>query len=413
MKEWHGSAAICFNENNEVLMVRSNDSIGWSVPSGGIEIGETPEECCIREVKEETGYEVRIIESLFVKESVIKGINVNTHYFKVEKIGESVGINDPDKTIIEAAWKTLLELVNLIHMYPEDLEIIQRVLKMKFKVYENAHDFEKKIESFLLEKEDVFSLFYGVLQAIKAGNYENPFMATIEEDGNVLAFFQMTPPHPLNIIFVDENRLDEIIDFFIKNIVELKIEFSSIISLKEWAYKVAEKWEDKTGKAHQLLMDQGLYRLNTVNEMLVHSPGSWRYAEESDSALIEKWFNSFENDAGLSTSPIEQVKKRVAMFLNKQEIFIWEDKGKIVSMMKKSRPTKNGVTVSLVFTPKEERKKGYARTLVTAVSKELLKDFNFCVLYTDLMNPTSNKIYREIGYERIADSVHLGFDKGE
>ncbi|WP_277350530.1 GNAT family N-acetyltransferase [Bacillus sp. RO2] len=147
--------------------------------------------------------------------------------------------------------------------------------------------------------------------------------------------------------------------------------------------------------------------------MLVHSPGSWRYAEESDSALIEKWFNSFENDAGLSTSPIEQVKKRVAMFLNKQEIFIWEDKGKIVSMMKKSRPTKNGVTVSLVFTPKEERKKGYARTLVTAVSKELLKDFNFCVLYTDLMNPTSNKIYREIGYERIADSVHLGFDKGE
>ncbi|WP_339149836.1 MULTISPECIES: GNAT family N-acetyltransferase [unclassified Sutcliffiella] len=284
---------------------------------------------------------------------------------------------------------------------------------MKFKVYENAHDFEKKIESFLLEKEDVFSLFYGVLQAIKAGNYENPFMATIEEDGNVLAFFQMTPPHPLNIIFVDENRLDEIIDFFIKNMVELKIEFRSIISLKEWAYKVAEKWEDKTGKAHQLLMDQGLYRLKTVNEMLVHSPGSWRYAEESDSALIEKWFNSFENDAGLSTSPIEQVKKRVAMFLKEQEIFIWEDKGKIVSMMKKSRPTKNGVTVSLVFTPKEERKKGYARTLVTAVSKELLKDFNFCVLYTDLRNPTSNKIYREIGYERIADSVHLGFDKGE
>ncbi|WP_100333580.1 GNAT family N-acetyltransferase [Bacillus alkalisoli] len=284
---------------------------------------------------------------------------------------------------------------------------------MEFKVYDNAHDFEKKIESFLLEKEDVFSLFYGVLQAIKAGNYENPFMATIEEDGSVLAFLQMTPPHPLNLIFVDENRLEEIIDFFIRNIVELEIDFRSIISLKEWAYKVAKKWEVKTGKAHQLLMDQGLYRLNTVNETLVHSPGSWRYAEECDSALIEKWYNSFEKDARLPISPIEQVKKRVAMFLKEQEVFVWEDKGKIVSMMKKSRPTKNGVTVSLVFTPKEERKKGFARTLVTAVSRELLKDFNFCVLYTDMMNPTSNKIYKEIGYERIADSVHLGFDKGE
>lgn len=72
--------------------------------------------------------------------------------------------------------------------------IMNGVLKMKFIVYDNVHDFERKIESFLLEKEDVFSLFYGVLQAIKAGNYENPFTATIEEDGNVLAFFQMTPP---------------------------------------------------------------------------------------------------------------------------------------------------------------------------------------------------------------------------
>lgn len=286
-------------------------------------------------------------------------------------------------------------------------------MEMKFKVYDNAHDFERKIKPILAEKEDVFSLFWGVLQAIKAGNYENPFMATVEEDGRVLALFQMTPPHPLNLIFVDEIRLEEIMDVFINKMVELEINFNSIISLKPWAYKVAKKWEIKTSRTYQLLMDQGLYRLNKVNETLEHSPGTWRYAEESDSSLIEKWFNLFESDTGLPISPIEHVKKRVAMFLKEREVFLWEDKGKIVSMMKKSRPTKNGVTVSFVFTPKEERKKGYARTLVTAVSRELLKDFDFCVLYTDMMNPTSNKIYREIGYERIADSVHLGFDKDE
>ena len=89
-------------------------------------------------------------------------------------------------------------------------------------------------------------------------------------------------------------------------------------------------------------------------------------------------------------------------------MFLWEN-GKVVSMMKKARPTKHGVTVSFVFTPREERKKGYARTMVSAGTKELLKEFDFCVLYTDMMNPTSNKIYMEIGYERIADSVQLGF----
>ncbi|MDY0393980.1 hypothetical protein RWE15_05225 [Virgibacillus halophilus] len=87
---------------------------------------------------------------------------------------------------------------------------------MKFKVYDHAYEFERKIEQILLEKEDVYSLFLGVLQAIKAGKYENPFTATIEEDGKVLALFQMTPPQPLNLIFVDETRLEELIDFFIK-----------------------------------------------------------------------------------------------------------------------------------------------------------------------------------------------------
>ncbi|MFD2211226.1 GNAT family N-acetyltransferase [Virgibacillus halophilus] len=284
---------------------------------------------------------------------------------------------------------------------------------MKFKVYDHAYEFERKIEQILLEKEDVYSLFLGVLQAIKAGKYENPFTATIEEDGKVLALFQMTPPQPLNLIFVDETRLEELIDFFIKSMIELEIDVHSIISSKPWAYKVASMWETKTGMPHHLLMKQGVYRLNKVNETLEHSPGAWRYAQESDSPLIEKWFNLFERDAGMPISPIEHVQKRVALFLKDREIFLWEDKGKIVSMMKKSRPTKNGVTVSLVFTPKEERKKGYARTLVASISRELLKDYAFCVLYTDMMNPTSNKIYREIGYEKIADSVHLGFDKSE
>ena len=55
-------------------MVKSIASEAWAVPSGGIEEGESPEECCIREVKEETGYDVfEIVENLFIKEVEIKG----------------------------------------------------------------------------------------------------------------------------------------------------------------------------------------------------------------------------------------------------------------------------------------------------------------------------------------------------
>ncbi|MCM3759032.1 NUDIX hydrolase [Sporosarcina aquimarina] len=82
MKSWLGSAGICFNEKNELLMVKCQESEEWAVPSGGIEEGESPEECCIREVKEETGYDVSILEQLLVKETSITGIEVKTYYFE-------------------------------------------------------------------------------------------------------------------------------------------------------------------------------------------------------------------------------------------------------------------------------------------------------------------------------------------
>lgn len=280
---------------------------------------------------------------------------------------------------------------------------------MNFRKYENVYEFAAKAEPILNENEDVYSLFFGVLQDIKAGRYEEPFMATIEENGEVLALFQMTSPHPLNIIIVDESRLQESIDAAISHLLALGIEIPSIVSLKPSAYYFSRKWEEKIGLTNHLLMDQGLYRLDEVNETLEQSSGTWRFANEGDSSLIEKWFNLFEADSRLPITQVEEVKKLVSRFIEGKEIFLWEDNGEVVSMMKKTRPTTKGVTVSFVFTPSEKRRKGYARTLVAAASKELLKNYDFCVLYTDMMNPTSNKIYQEIGYKRIGESVQLGF----
>lgn len=129
MNRWSGSACICINDEKEVLMVKSFESEGWAVPSGGIEEGESPEECCVRECKEETGYDVKVIEQLQIKETTIKGIQVTTYYFRVDKIGESSGINDPDEIIAEADWKSLSELKTIDHVYPEDLNLLLEQLK--------------------------------------------------------------------------------------------------------------------------------------------------------------------------------------------------------------------------------------------------------------------------------------------
>ncbi|WJE51067.1 NUDIX hydrolase [Bacillus cereus] len=131
MKRWIGTAAICVNEKNEILMVlqgKKEEPKRWSVPSGGQEEGETLEECCIREVWEETGYEVKIINKIYEKKGVTYGVPVHVHYYLVKQIGGFVNIQDPDGLIHEIDWKNINELRDLSLAFPEDYELLVRYI---------------------------------------------------------------------------------------------------------------------------------------------------------------------------------------------------------------------------------------------------------------------------------------------
>ena len=52
-----------FDDRERVLLQKRGDSGKWGFPGGAIELGETPEEAAIREVKEETGLDIQV-ESL-------------------------------------------------------------------------------------------------------------------------------------------------------------------------------------------------------------------------------------------------------------------------------------------------------------------------------------------------------------
>ncbi|MGD6844471.1 NUDIX domain-containing protein [Bacillus infantis] len=125
MKKWIGSAGVCI-ENGKLLMVLQGtpeEEKRWSVPSGGQEQEERSEECCIREVLEETGYLAEIIRPLFVKETEFSEVS----YFEIKIAGGSPVIQDPDGLIYDISWIGAEELKRIPLSFPEDRDFLLKL----------------------------------------------------------------------------------------------------------------------------------------------------------------------------------------------------------------------------------------------------------------------------------------------
>lgn len=55
-----GSSAVVADDRKRILLHRRSDSGNWALPGGGMDIGETFAESAVREVREETGFDVQI-----------------------------------------------------------------------------------------------------------------------------------------------------------------------------------------------------------------------------------------------------------------------------------------------------------------------------------------------------------------
>jgi 8-oxo-dGTP pyrophosphatase MutT (NUDIX family) len=65
-----GTAAVIFDSGGQhILLTRRRDNGRWCLPGGMMEAGESAAESCIREVKEETGLNVRIVRLIGIYSS--------------------------------------------------------------------------------------------------------------------------------------------------------------------------------------------------------------------------------------------------------------------------------------------------------------------------------------------------------
>jgi predicted GNAT family acetyltransferase len=135
-------------------------------------------------------------------------------------------------------------------------------------------------------------------------------------------------------------------------------------------------------------------------------PGLFRPADDADRDTLVGHRIAFHADTG---EPGE-LDAAAAVERSLRGCFVWEDGGVVVSSAIATVSEAGVVRVGVVYTPPEYRRHGYASALVAATSAWAREhDRADCILYTQLANPTSNAIYRAIGYEPVSEVLRYRF----
>ncbi|MDQ3704821.1 MAG: GNAT family N-acetyltransferase [Chloroflexota bacterium] len=281
---------------------------------------------------------------------------------------------------------------------------------MELRHYRTIEEFYRRAEPFLLEREAEHNLVLGIctlLMRYPERVEHPPYMACVEQAGNVVAVAFMGPP---NNLILSHMTTTEVIPVIARDIYSEYKTLPGVISSVPFSKAFAEEWQRLSGQTYELSMAERIYRLERVKPV-AKVPGRMRKAVEQDREVLRNWLPQFNEEALGETDP-SIVDGIIDHFLDSgaQGLFIWED-GQPVSMAGYSRPTPNGVVIVLVYTPPEHRGKGYASACVATLSQMLLdQGRKYCFLYTDLANPTANHIYQVMGYEAVCDADVYRFE---
>lgn len=123
--------ALVIIQNEKILLVQhcKGGKCYWLLPGGGLDYGETIQECAIRELLEETNLKVKLKRLLFVSESIPEDRHrhIVNLYFEAEVCGGELK-RGKEQILQDVRFFDLKELDGLT-IYPPIRESLKEIMK--------------------------------------------------------------------------------------------------------------------------------------------------------------------------------------------------------------------------------------------------------------------------------------------
>jgi RimJ/RimL family protein N-acetyltransferase len=269
--------------------------------------------------------------------------------------------------------------------------------------YPDARAFLARAEPWLLEAEIERA---GPLQSARQARgddsrYQKPtYWATIEDGDKIVGCAYRTPPYRVGVTALPQAAFAPLV-LDLENVYQSVSGFSGVDPA---ASALADIWIARHGGSSSIVSRQFLFLLGAA-EPAAGPAGELRAATERDAALAKAWGDAAAAESGIA--PLDG--DLCVRLIGAGQLHVFDD-GAPRCLLGILHNTPRAASLAIVYTPPADRRKGYARRAVAALSEQLVeRGVAKRYFFVDPGNRAAQALARRLGSELVHAGVDIDF----
>jgi ribosomal protein S18 acetylase RimI-like enzyme len=261
----------------------------------------------------------------------------------------------------------------------------------------DAADFAAEVIPTLAEREAEHNLMIGLALRIAAEPAATPgaVFCAVERHGRLVGAALRTPPKLPIVTRLPAGAARAVAEFF-RGIGDVP---DGAIGPDEQGRDLAAVFAEWHAGRVELASDEIIYELNELREPRAPR-GRARSATDDDAPVVVRFLGEFIQEVALPHPP--DPRELAARLLRHDAVRLWDD-GEPRALACWTRQMTRGTAIAPVYTAKDSRGRGYGGAVTAALCRELFANGrSYVCLHADRNNPTSNHLYRKLGFREVA-----------